>query len=154
MKGDQSWQSTHGSDRRSWRGGTRSKRPSRELARRESQGLATRLDAAAAAPILPLSAAEDVWSRGIGQVMVSRQMDNGNVAFAAFLVDLYCLGVENAMWNVLPRATYDSKVYAKMAEQGEIVRLRPECARKLVEARSSTHSTWGFRRTRIIAWRS
>ena len=80
-------------------------------------------------------------------MLLSRQMENGDVAFGAFLVDVYCLGVKNAMSDILPRTVYDRKVYARMAEQGEVVRLRPELAANWSRARSGTRSIWGFRRT-------
>ena len=105
----------------------------RESARRESRGLACALEDAAAAPILHCCTMANLWTGGIGQVLLSRQMENGDVAFGAFLVDVYCLGVKNAMSDILPRTVYDRKVYARMAERGEVVRLRPECGRKLVE---------------------
>jgi hypothetical protein len=105
----------------------------RDLARRESRGLGARLEESAAAPILHCCMGSRLWESGIGHVLLSRQMANGNVAFAAFLVDVYCLGVKDAFWNVTPRATYERKLYDKLAEQEQLVRLTPEYARKLVE---------------------
>jgi hypothetical protein len=112
---------------------TKQKAGRRESARRESRGLALRLEESAAAPLLHCSRGSRLWETGIGHVVVSRQMANGNVAFAAFLVDVYCLGVKDAFWAVTPRATYERKLYDKLAQQEELVRLTPECARKLVE---------------------
>ncbi|MGD0896500.1 MAG: hypothetical protein ABR915_01610 [Thermoguttaceae bacterium] len=105
----------------------------RELARRESGGLPARFQEASTAPILHCWAAQNVWSAGIGHVVMSRQMPHGQVAFAVFLVDRYCLGVKDVFMNVMPRAIYDQRVHDKLAKQGPLVLLKPECARKLIE---------------------
>jgi len=105
----------------------------RELARRESRGLSARLEQAALAPILHCCTVGSIWEQGIGQVLVSRQLSNGNVAFAAFLVDVYCLGVKDVFMNIVPRATYEADLYRKMMRQDRLIRWKPECARKLVE---------------------
>ncbi len=52
-------------------------------------------------------------------MLLSRQMENGDVAFGPFLVDAYCLGVKNAMSDILPRTVYDRKIHTRMAELGE-----------------------------------
>jgi len=105
----------------------------KELARRESQGMPGRLQAAAAAPILHCCHTSVLWEQGIGNVLVSRELRSGNVAFAMFLVDVYCLGVKNVFFNVLPRAIYDRKIYDHLLQQGRVRHIRPETARKLVE---------------------
>jgi hypothetical protein len=105
----------------------------RELARRDARSLASRLEGAAAAPILHCCEADVIWSEGIGSVLVSRELNNGNVAFALFLVDIYCLGVKDVFTNIVPRATYNQKIYEKLAHQYTLTPLKPECARKLVE---------------------
>lgn len=104
----------------------------RELARRESRGLTARLEDASAAPVLHCCIATGLWESGIGHVLLSRLMPNGNVAFGCFLVDVYCLGVKDAFWNVVSRTGYDD-FYADLAERQEMSRSRPEHARKLVE---------------------
>jgi hypothetical protein len=104
----------------------------RELARRESRGLAARLEDASAAPVLHCCIAARLWASGIGHVLLSRKMPNGNVAFACFLVDAYCLGVKDAFWNVTSRTSYDD-FYANLGEGQEMTRAAPEYARKLVE---------------------
>ena len=74
----------------------------------------------------------ELWQHGIGHVLLSRQLRNGNVAFACFLVNVWCLGVKNVIVEVAPRATYDKKMYAQTAptRHGEP---SARVARKLVE---------------------
>ena len=103
------------------------------LARRSSQGMAVHIERAAVAPILHCCTTEMLWEQGISQVLISREMSNGNVAFGSFLVDMYCLGVKDAFANITPRSRYDWQMYAKMCERFEIVDLEPAAARKLIE---------------------
>jgi hypothetical protein len=105
----------------------------RELARRASQGLGPRFKAAADAPILHCCVYKKIWQEGIGQLLLSRSLSNGSVAFAVFLVDVYCLGVKNAYADIRPRVQYEEKLYNDFRRQFEVIALTPECARKLVE---------------------
>jgi hypothetical protein len=106
----------------------------RELARRDSGGLPSRLEQASAAPILHCCTTATIWREGMGHVLISRQLGTGDVAFAVFLVDVYCLGVKDAFANVAPRARYDRDLYGKLAARRTWIPLEPECARKLVES--------------------
>lgn len=105
----------------------------RELAPRDSGSLSFRLERAAAAPILHCCTTAEIWEEGMGQVLVSRQLHNGSVAFVLFLVDMYCLGVKDVMMHVSPRLRYDRELYGRLAGRYALTELRPECARKLVE---------------------
>lgn len=102
------------------------------VARYGSRDIAVRLDRYAAAPILHCTAPKVLWTEGIGNVLVSRELTNGDVAFASFLVDIYCLGVKDAFYNIVPRHHYDNDLYFKLMRFPQVP-LRPECARKLVE---------------------
>lgn len=104
-----------------------------EHARRQSMGLGARLDATSAAPILHSLAGGELWTSGIGNVLLSRELNNGNVAFAAFLVDVYCLGVKNAFSGITSRADYESRIYEQIIDRERMVHYKPECVRKLVE---------------------
>jgi hypothetical protein len=104
----------------------------RELARRESGGVPARLREASTAPILHCLMLADLWHHGIGPVLVSRLLRNGEVAYAYFLVDVWCVGVKDLILGVSPRPIYEEKIYDKLVRQG-MVKLRPECARKLIE---------------------
>ena len=83
------------------------------------------------APILHCCAADSLWDEGIGNVLISRAR-GAEVAFGMFLVDMYCLGVKNAFFNVVSRSDYDFKIF-EQAFRGEHVDLSPECGRNLVE---------------------
>lgn len=116
----------------------------RELARRQSEGLPVRMRHAFSAPILHCSIMTELWKRGMGNILVSRRLTSGMVAFAAFLVDIYCLGVKDVFMGVMPRAQYDANVYDKMRSHDEMKSVQPEYARKLVEEAVRYADTLGF----------
>jgi hypothetical protein len=100
--------------------------------RDKNAGLAERLAAASRHPILHCGAMTDIRTRGFGWVYLSRELPSGSIAFAAFLVDLQCLGVKNAMSDITGRYTYETSFLPKMREY--ICReLSAAAARKLVE---------------------
>ena len=105
----------------------------RELARRDSRSLAVRLQAASVYPILHCCVSADLWEQGIGYVLMSRQAPNGQVAFAAFLVDVYCLGVKDVMIGVDPMGQYRRDMYDRFSQCRPLIPWKPECARKFVE---------------------
>jgi hypothetical protein len=104
-----------------------------QLSREKHASIASRLMAAAKYPVLDSCVTEDFWTEGIGWVCLSRELPNGSVAFAVFLVDRYCLGVKNAMADVTGRYTYDTQVVRKMRSDFSSRNLPPEAVRKLVE---------------------
>ena len=69
---------------------------------------------------------------GIGEVLISRKLSYGNVAFAIFLVNIYCLGVKDVIVNIGPEALYRKNVYEEI---GSADNVDPHEAqyRKLVE---------------------
>jgi hypothetical protein len=105
----------------------------REQAHRDSQGFAQRLQAAAGAPLLHCCMYKNIWQGGIGQILISRTLPNGSVAFACFLVDVYCLGVKNAYSGIRSRLEYEEKLYNDLRDRFELINVKPESARKLIE---------------------
>ncbi len=105
----------------------------REQARRDAGGLAARIEREAGAPILHCFRTSTLTEHGIGEVLISRKLSYGNVAFAIFLVDIYCLGVKDVIVDIGPEALYRKNVYEKLVARTMLIRMKPECARKLVE---------------------
>lgn len=105
----------------------------RTLAKLNSRGRPAQLRDAATAPILHCGTTASIWDNGIGQVLISRQLRNGTVAFVVFLVDRYCLGVKDVVMDVAPRADYQDNLYDKITGNDAFLRMKPECVRKLVE---------------------
>jgi hypothetical protein len=117
----------------------------KELARRKAtDDVGQRLARVAAAPILHCCTTQDLWDRGIAQVLVSRELTSGQVAFAIFLVDRYCLGVKDAFGGFMARGEYFDRLYERVAATGDVVALEPAAARKLVEGAVAYARDLGF----------
>src|SRR5438046_2297230 len=69
---------------------------------------ALRFSAAADAPFLDSGAAATLWSEGLGSVWLSRQLPDGSIAAAVFMVDRYCLGVKDAFRKIFSRFDYEN----------------------------------------------
>jgi hypothetical protein len=103
------------------------------LVQRQNVGLAERMAAAADAPILHCWVGDSLADQGLGSVLLSRELPHGQVAVAVFLVDRYCLGVKDAIAEVLGHFSYDSKYVRKLAGSQPMHDIAPADARKLVE---------------------
>ena len=112
---------------------SREKAKKKALARRGPDTPAARIQRAATAPILHCCATDVLWDQGMSNVLVSRELDNGSAAYAMFLLDVYCLGVKDVVFDAVPRSRYDWQVYGKAFGDLQIVNLKPEAARKLIE---------------------
>jgi len=42
--------------------------------------------------------------------VVTRRIPNGDIAMSAFVIDVFCLGVKDAMFMVLPESEYEHKL--------------------------------------------
>jgi hypothetical protein len=113
------------------------------LVRVKSKGFAAQLAEASSCPILHSSITEAVWSQGLGWVCLSRELPNGSVAVAIFLVDRYCLGVKNVMARIASRFEYESNIAKKMRDQGA-EHVPSSTARKLVEQAVEYARSLGF----------
>lgn len=93
---------------------------------------ARQMDAALRSPIHECLTPEELFSRGIGNVIVSRKLPNGDIAASFFLLDVYCLGVKSAFFLTVPESEYIRK--AGTIDQSEkLMNVDPSYARKLVE---------------------
>jgi hypothetical protein len=110
----------------------RQKAKHRALVREKSKGFAAQLATAAGCPILHSSITPTTWTDGLGWVCLSRELPNGSVALALFLVDRYCLGVKNIMAQIVSQFDYESSTVKQMRER-EAESVPPSTARKLVE---------------------
>ena len=130
----------------------KAKKKSLALRGREDPGL--RIARAASAPILHSAYSANLWKDGIGYVLLSRQLASGNVASALLLVDVFCLGVKDAIVRISPRDSYESQIYNKLNYQSGFVHLPPESLRKLVDGAVSFASELGLKPHPdfLVAW--
>lgn len=83
------------------------------------------------APVHECFVPQGMFERGMGNLLVSRQAGGGAIALGAFLLDVWCLGVKDAMITVHSEAQYASSV-AKLRENEPLEPVDPACAKKLV----------------------
>lgn len=94
-------------------------------------GSARQIAAFATAPIHECIVPGNLFEVGIGNIIVSRQRPNGQLGVAFFLVDVFCLGVKNAFFQVMFEAEYNYKLQSQQEHRPQ--RVEPAYARKLVE---------------------
>lgn len=101
------------------------------LARRADAGLERLLRHAGDWPVVEALVPDDLWEAGIGHLILARQMPDGGIAFADFLVDVFCLGVKDAFCKVESAFGYRTFL-AKVSEISRFTRTSPEAFAKLV----------------------
>jgi hypothetical protein len=104
----------------------------RAVAVSQSRRIANRFERVGGGRILDCLVPTDLWDDGIGQVLISREMDNGHVAHATFLVDAFCLGVKDVVFAVSSRGEYD-RLLGSLVDKFEYDNCSGEFLRKLVE---------------------
>jgi hypothetical protein len=116
-----------------------------QLVKETHIGLGEQLTASTKFPPLDTWISEALWTQGLGWVLFSRELPNGSIAVALFLVDRYCLGVKNALANIVGRFTYESEFVRKMRSQLTSREVSPATACKLVEQAVAYAHGLGFR---------
>src|SRR5437899_367062 len=94
-------------------------------ARRATSGIGSLFRHAGEWPILETMLPANLWDQGMGQPIIARQMPDGRIAFAVFLLDTYCLGVKDAMYNVLTPFQY-REFFDKLESVGQQEPVSPE----------------------------
>jgi hypothetical protein len=83
------------------------------------------------APIHECLVPPGMFEKGMGNLLVSRQAGGGAVALGAFLLDVWCLGVKDAMLTACSKEQYEFQV-AKLGRIAPLESADPAYAKKLV----------------------
>src|SRR5262249_8784733 len=110
----------------------RRKEKKKAIARQHSGGLPAQLSQAARYPILHCWMTDSNEKIGKGYVVISRALPDGNVAFASFLIDRWCLGVKDLLVAVVHHASYEERIYRQGRAQQPSRDVPPEDACKYV----------------------
>lgn len=108
-------------------------------------GFAQEWAAASHAPVADVWVPAQLFDRGIGSVWLSRALPDGDYAITSFLLDTYCLGVKDALYQIV-----DARKYAELMEQiqhspdAPLQREHPAYVRKLVERAEAYARDLGF----------
>jgi hypothetical protein len=78
---------------------------------------------------------DNLFTSGLGELVVTRRIPNGDIAMSAFVIDVFCLGVKDAMFMVLPESEYEHKIKGRMSATGNrgFEKLHQTCAKKLLD---------------------
>ena len=76
---------------------------------------------------------EGYQDAGIANVSIARKGPFDQVAFAIFLVDLYCLGVKDVVIDLGPEWKWNQRLQYLKECRDPAVKFSPEAARKLIE---------------------
>jgi hypothetical protein len=72
-------------------------------------------------PIVETLVPDNLWTQGIGNLVIARRTPDGRLAVANYLVDTYCLGVKDAYCEVLSPIGYQ----AMLAGVNRVGRMKP-----------------------------
>ena len=113
----------------------------RRHGRKGLQGLSK--NAVGTAPVRDAFIGPELFEDGMGPVVITRDLTDGQVAIGVFLVDVYCLGVKNAFFRLASELDYDDDIARVRGPQG-MDKVEPGCARKLVEGAVAYARDLGF----------
>jgi hypothetical protein len=100
--------------------------------RREIFGKGSLVTFAASMPLHECLIPRVLYDQGIGNIVISRKMLNGDIAAAFFLVDTYCLGVKDCFFAVIPPGAYAQRIEQMVQKEGAEY-AEPACTVKLIE---------------------
>jgi hypothetical protein len=101
------------------------------------------LAAAANSPIHEVLVPAKLFELGMGNLVFSRSTQDGRIALGAFLLDVFCLGVKNALVAIVARNDYAQRLSSWSAAES-LQPMLPACFRKLVEGGVAYAHDLGF----------
>jgi hypothetical protein len=103
---------------------------------------------AAEAPIGDAWVPSNLFETGLGTVWLTRRLADGSHAIAGFLLDVYCLGVKDALYNLIEEPKYPdmlAEVRSDLSSTGGVLLpVDPAHLRKLVEGAAAYAQSLGF----------
>lgn len=89
---------------------------------------------------------ENIFTHGVGNVLISRRSNLGQIAVSLFLVDVFCLGIKDASFKVFKENSYEKKIKQNMlaVQEGSFVKIDPACAKKLIVGAENYAKSLGF----------
>jgi hypothetical protein len=105
--------------------------------------LPARVFRAANAPIQHCFLTESVFDIGMGTLVLARGATPHHIAVSAFLIDVFCLGIKDVMFESVERE--DFEMYIDTADAGSaMVPVDPSYARKLLRDLAAWSQSIGF----------
>jgi hypothetical protein len=98
---------------------------------------------AARAPVRTCVMGERLFADGIGWVVLARTLPSGQVGASFFLVDVWCLGVKDAFFLVMPPLAFEERMRESSRDQPVVV-IDPSAARKLLQDAAAYAGSFGL----------
>ena len=114
-----------------------------DLARRSSNDPTIRLLRVADRPIVHALIAEEIWEIGMGSAAIARKESDGRLLYAAYLVDVYCLGVKDSFWDSVTTGEFEELVQ-KIETTQTLRPVDPACLAKIVNGAVEFARSFGF----------
>ena len=88
----------------------------------------------------------NLFASGIGEVLVARRVPDGDIAMSAFVIDVFCLGVKDALFTVVSEYTYEHEYKGRMVATGnrDFEKIHQTCAKKLLDGLVDYANELGF----------
>ena len=106
-------------------------------------GLPARVLRAANAPIQGCFLTESLFETGMGTLVLARGATRHHLAFSVFLLDTFCLGIKDVMFESVEGEVFEDYMEATEAES-PMVDVDPACARKLLRDLAAWSQSIGF----------
>jgi hypothetical protein len=113
------------------------------LAVQKSPDPTLRLKGADCWPVVASLVPETLWSAGIGSLFIARRITESQWACAVFLVDVFCLGVKDALWKIVTPGEFRT-LCQKFGRHGRLQEVTPEQFAKLVYRAADFGQSLGF----------
>jgi tetratricopeptide (TPR) repeat protein len=96
-------------------------------------------------PIRDCLVPKSLFEVGIGVIILTRALPNGNIALSSFMVDVFCLGVKDAMYRIYSLDKFEEYIqHIKENTDTNFEGVHPSCLRKLIEGAVSYAYNLGF----------
>ncbi len=98
-------------------------------------------------PIYECLIPNGLFENGLGTIIVTRQTPGDEIAVSAFVVDVFCLGVKNALFKVANEGIYQNTIKPRIVgpHEGQIFEnTHPSCVRKIIEGAVDYAGELGF----------
>ncbi len=101
----------------------------------------------AGSPVHECLVPKKLFDNGVGSVMLTRKIPNGDIAVSAFVVDVFCLGIKNGLFQVISEHFYEHSFKPKLIEsqgEGGVEHVEPSCVKKIIEGARGYAENLGF----------
>ena len=106
----------------------------RKVAAQRNEKLAAAREKAliAVSPIYACRVQSNLYTEGIAQAILARELPDHRLATAIYLIDAYCLGIKDSFYKILTRTEYQ-EIMAGLEKSGTTRALEPAAMKRLID---------------------